>query len=317
MVRVSAPIPTAQTLVPVQTELALWFGRNARDLPWRRSGTSAWGVLLSEVMSQQTPVARVAPLWQRWMDRWPTPADVAGAPRAQILKEWANLGYPRRALRLHECAGVITAQYGGEVPSTVEELRALPGIGEYTAAAVVAFAFGRRSTVVDTNVRRVLARVVEGKALPSPSYSAVERRLAQSLVPHGDDEAALWAVSSMEFGALICTARAPQCGLCPVQKHCAWRLAGYPVDEHADARRPQRFEGTDRQVRGKVMRYLRDNGFAQRRELDGVWPDAAQLESCIVSLIVDGLIENDGDVLHLPDAPPPPVRGVVTSPVVH
>src|SRR5690606_4623139 len=138
-----------------------------------------------------------------------------------------------------------------------ELLLALPGVGKYTAAAVRAFAFGRRAVVVDTNVRRVLARALTGTALPPPHPTAAERRLARAVVPD-DDDAARWAAASMELGALVCTARSPKCAECPVAHLCAWRAAGYPADEHAGRRRTQEWHGTDRQVRGRIMALLRD-----------------------------------------------------------
>ncbi|WP_171104471.1 A/G-specific adenine glycosylase, partial [Promicromonospora citrea] len=197
-----------------------WFEGAARDLPWRAADRTPYGVLVSEVMLQQTPVVRVEPAWHAWMEQWPTPADLAAAPTAEVLRAWGRLGYPRRALRLQECARAVVERHGGVVPGTEEELRALPGIGEYTAAAVVAFAFGRRSVVVDTNVRRVLARTVGGVALPAPSYTAAERAQATAVAPESDADAARWAAASMELGALVCTARAPRCGACPVADLC-------------------------------------------------------------------------------------------------
>ncbi|SDD85454.1 A/G-specific DNA-adenine glycosylase [Sanguibacter gelidistatuariae] len=283
------------------TALAAWFTATARPLPWRSPDRTAWGVLVSEVMSQQTPVARVAPIWLDWMDRWPTPQAFAQAPTAEVLRAWGSLGYPRRALRLQECARVIVDQYGGEVPADEQALLALPGIGTYTAAAVMAFAFGRRSVVVDTNVRRVLARTVGGEALPSPSLTAAEMSRAAALVPADDASAALWAASSMELGAVVCTARAPRCDDCPVTALCAWRAAGYPADPHAARRRSQAWAGTDRQVRGKVMGALRAaHGPVPSAVIDLVWPDATQLSRCIAGLVEDGLIAQTGEAYHLP-----------------
>ena len=160
-----------------------WFRHHGRDLPWRHEDTTPWAVLVSEVMLQQTPVVRVLPRWTDWMQRWPTPADLADAPTAEVLRAWDRLGYPRRALRLQDCAQTIVREHGGVVPRGIEALRALPGIGEYTAAAVTAFAHHERAVVVDTNIRRVLARSVQGLALPAPSYSAAERALATRTLP--------------------------------------------------------------------------------------------------------------------------------------
>ncbi|RMI03391.1 A/G-specific adenine glycosylase, partial [Cellulomonas triticagri] len=210
----------------VRETVVAWFDVHARDLPWRAPDRTPWGVLVSEVMLQQTPVVRVEPAWRAWLARWPEPADLAAASPADVLRAWDRLGYPRRALRLQDCARALVERHGGQVPDDEEALLALPGIGSYTAAAVRAFAFGRRSVVLDTNVRRVLARVAEGVALPAPALTVGERRLAEEYVPADDAGAARWAAASMELGALVCTARAPRCGACPVADACAWRRAG-------------------------------------------------------------------------------------------
>ncbi|MCA5895093.1 A/G-specific adenine glycosylase [Isoptericola sp. NEAU-Y5] len=271
-----------------------WFDDAARDLPWRRTDCTPWGVLVSEVMLQQTPVVRVEPVWREWLRRWPTPSDLAAAPAAEVLRAWGRLGYPRRALRLHQCAGAIVERHDGAVPDDEAALRALPGIGEYTAAAVRAFAFGRRSVVVDTNVRRVLARTLAGTALAAPSPTAAERDLATAVVPDDDGAAARWAAASMELGALVCTARAPRCHACPVADLCAWRATGHPPDELAHRRRTQAWHGTDRQVRGRVMAALRvaDEPVARALLADS-GPDPAQVDRCLAGLIEDGLVEQD------------------------
>ena len=273
-----------------------WFDEHARDLPWRAADRTPWGVLVSEVMLQQTPVARVEPAWRAWMARWPEPVDLADASTGDVLRAWARLGYPRRALRLQECARAVVARHGGEVPSSEPELLALPGVGAYTAAAVLAFAFGRRSVVLDTNVRRVLARTTRGEALPPPTQTAAEVRAARDLVPDDDATAARWAAASMELGALVCTARAPRCDVCPVVDRCAWFAAGRPADEHATRRRTQGFAGTDRQVRGRVMALLRDAiEPVPAAAVDALWPDAGQLARCVDSLVADSLVVRDDD----------------------
>ncbi|QPK79461.1 A/G-specific adenine glycosylase [Corynebacterium lizhenjunii] len=277
-----------------------WFRGARRDLPWRRPGTTAWGVLVSEVMSQQTPVARVAPVWEEWMQRWPTPADFATASKAEVLRAWGKLGYPRRALRLWECAQQLA---DAPIPSTIEELQALPGIGQYTAAAVACFHYGRNVPVVDTNVRRVYARALDGDFL-APPPRARELVRAAELLPAKDGP--LYSVAVMELGALVCTARSPQCQRCPLLDTCAWQLAGCPEPashELAAAKmRVQKFTGTDRQVRGLIMDVLRRADTpVSRSAIDVVWPDAAQRSRALASLLADGLAEQDAQQrFHLP-----------------
>jgi len=276
----------------VRGAVVAWFGAHARDLPWRAADRTPWGVLVSEVMLQQTPVVRVEPAWRAWLDRWPAPADLAAASPADVLRAWDRLGYPRRALRLQECARALVERHGGDVPSAEADLQALPGIGAYTAAAVRAFAFGQRSVVLDTNVRRVLARVAAGDALPAPGLTVAEQALAARFVPDDDAGAARWAAASMELGALVCTARAPRCDACPVRDLCAWRRAGSPPDAHAARRRTQAWAGTDRQVRGRIMALLRDAlEPAPASAVAAVWPDAAQGARCLAGLLADGLVE--------------------------
>jgi A/G-specific adenine glycosylase len=278
-----------------------WYAVHRRDLPWRRPGCSPWGVLVSEVMLQQTPVARVQPVWERWMSLWPTPGELAEATPGDAVREWGRLGYPRRALRLHAAAVAIRDQHDGEVPGDEAVLRTLPGIGDYTAAAVAAFAFGRRSTVVDTNVRRVHARAVGGTALPAPSLTRAEVARATSLLPEEDADAAVWNVAVMELGALVCTARLPRCGDCPLAVVCAWRLAGSPPDD-GPPRRGQAWEGTDRQCRGRMVQLLREaTGAVDGAALRAAWPEEAQCDRCLDALVADGLVEPlDGDRFGLP-----------------
>jgi A/G-specific adenine glycosylase len=231
------------------------------------------------------------------------------------VRAWGRLGYPRRALRLHAAAVAIVQDHGGKVPDTYAELLALPGVGGYTAAAVAAFAYGRRETVVDTNIRRVHARLVSGVALPSPALTAAEMRLAARLLPDDDGTSVRWNAAVMELGALVCTARAPRCGDCPVRDSCAWRAAGEPPPSYVP--KGQAWHGTDRQMRGAVMAVLRlaevpvpaemfqqepaDLGFAP----DGIGvPLAAlhrlnsapeQLDRALAGLLADGLAEvHDG-----------------------
>lgn len=265
-----------------------WFDRNARDLPWRHN-PEPWAVMVSEFMLQQTPVARVLPVFEGWMLRWPTPRDLAAARPGDAVRAWGRLGYPRRALRLHAAAVVIVDDHGGEVPSDREALLALPGVGEYTASAVASFAFGQRHAVLDTNVRRVLARVVDGVELPTPAPTATERRQAEAMVPEVD--APRWAAATMELGALVCTAKTARCEACPITDHCAWHRAGRPAHE-GPARRGQMWNGTDRQARGQLMAVLRDaHGPVGKHALDEAWADRAQRERCLDALIDDGLAE--------------------------
>jgi A/G-specific adenine glycosylase len=264
-----------------------WYGANARDLPWRRPDATPWGILVSEVMLQQTPVARVLGPWSAWLERWSTPSALAAESSGAAVAAWGRLGYPRRALRLHQAAVAIVQRHGGEVPGSYEELLALPGIGDYTAAAVASFGFGARHVVVDTNVRRVVARVAAGVADLPPS--AGSRRLAESYVPDGAD-APRWAVASMELGALVCTARTPRCDACPVSDLCAWHAAGHPALP-VPVRTTQSWHGTDRQCRGAVLAAVREAvAPVPRRALVSSWSDPVQAGRCLDALLREGLL---------------------------
>lgn len=294
--------PSAGAHSGLHHDVLEWYDHHQRPLPWREPGTSAWAVLLSEVMSQQTPVARVIEPWRRWLRLWPTPADLAAASPAEVLREWGSLGYPRRALRLRETAIAVLQRHDGVIPSSIEDLRALPGIGEYSAAAVAVFAFQRRHPVVDVNVRRVLARAVGGLAEPAPSLNVAEKALAAEVLPLDPTMAPRWSVAVMELGALICTARRPRCERCPVSSRCAWQRAGRPPHD-GPPRRGQAWEGTDRQARGRVMAVLRRQAGAGAEELAAIWPDPVQRGRVIASLIRDGLAEHGADGrLRLPGA---------------
>ncbi|MBD8607419.1 A/G-specific adenine glycosylase [Aeromicrobium sp. CFBP 8757] len=290
----TSPTPLPRSVDPalLHDRITAWFASAARDLPWRR-GVSPWAVMVSEFMLQQTPVARVLPVYEAWVQRWPTPADLAAEPAGEAVRAWGRLGYPRRALRLHAAATAITQRHGGDVPTSRDELLALPGVGDYTAAAITSFAFGGRAVVMDTNIRRVFARVVGGVELPAPAVTAAERRLATSLLPA--DDAHVWAAATMELGALVCTARSPQCGVCPVADACRWRALGHPAHD-GPARRGQSWEGTDRQCRGRLLAVLRDEtGPVPSAALDAVWPEAVQRARCLDGLVADGLVEPVGD----------------------
>lgn len=247
--------------------------------------------MVSEFMLQQTPVNRVLPVYQQWLSRWPRPADLAAEPPGEAVRAWGRLGYPRRALRLHGAAVAIAEQHAGEVPREHAQLLALPGVGEYTAAAVASFAYGGRHAVLDTNVRRVFARAVGGREFPPNATTAAERKLARALLPEAEPTAARWAAATMELGALVCTARKPNCGHCPIAAHCAWRLAGAPAHD-GPPRRGQSYAGTDRQVRGRLLAVLRDaSGPVPQSMLDRVWDDPIQRARALDGLVADGLVE--------------------------
>jgi A/G-specific adenine glycosylase len=268
-----------------------WYQQAARDLPWRVPGVGAWPVLVSEVMLQQTPVSRVLPAWRAWVERWPTPAELAAASAGDAVRMWGKLGYPRRALRLHECARTLVARHGGVVPSDVAELESLPGVGAYTARAVAVFAYGARHPVVDVNVRRVVARAVDGQGRPAPPSAAGDHAAVAALLPGDPADAARASVAFMELGAVVCTARAPRCHSCPVAASCAWLSAGSPPYTGPTVS-TQRFAGTDRQVRGLLLDVLRGaHAPVPRAALDVAWPHATQRERALDTLVADGLVD--------------------------
>jgi len=280
------------------TPLIAWYRDCARDLPWRRPGFSPWGTLVSEFMLQQTPVNRVIPHLDAWLARWPRPADLAAEAPAEAVKQWANLGYPRRALWLHRAATEIRDRHDGEVPRDVDSLLALSGIGDYTARAVAVFAYGDRHPVVDTNTRRVLARAIGGASQPGPPAKG-DLASMDAILPFDPAEAAIVNAATMELGAVVCTARSPTCKACPIAHVCAWRSAGYP--DTGDTRRTQaRYEGSDRQARGAVMKALRDASPLPLADVLAGWHDERQRDRAIDSLIADGLAEADDGMLRLP-----------------
>jgi A/G-specific adenine glycosylase len=279
------------TIRPMNTEILDWYAESARVLPWREPTATPWQVLVSEVMLQQTPVARVLPAYDAWLRRWPTPAALAAVPVGEAVRMWGRLGYPRRALRLHGCAVALVARHGGEVPDDVDALLALPGIGAYTARAVAAFAYGQRVPVVDTNVRRVVARAVEGSGEAGSPSTTRDLAAVEALLPDDAPTAARLSIALMELGALVCTARSPRCPECPVRTRCAWRLAGSPAYQ-GPVRRAQGFAGTDRQVRGLLMAALRDaDAPVPQHVLDAVWPEAVQRSRALDGLVADGLVD--------------------------
>ncbi len=280
-----APSPDA-----LHEDVLAWFDDHARELPWRGVEASAWSVMVSEFMLQQTPVARVLPVHAAWLERWPTPAALAGGSTGEAVRMWGRLGYPRRALRLHATAVALVERHGGEVPSSYDELLALPGVGDYTASAIASFAFARRHVVLDTNVRRVLARAVSGEEFPATAVTRAERDLATSLLPDDPTTAATWAVATMELGALVCTARQPSCATCPIATSCAWRGAGFPAYD-GPPRRGQAWAGTDRQCRGRIMALAREaEGTVRLGAIEAAWPTVDQRERCLAGLVADGLL---------------------------
>ncbi|MFL4475987.1 A/G-specific adenine glycosylase [Paeniglutamicibacter sp. MACA_103] len=325
-------------LEKIHHDVTAWYAANARELPWRGAAADPWAVMVSEFMLQQTPVVRVRPVWEAWMERWPTPAALAAEPVAEAVRAWGRLGYPRRALRLHAAAVVITDVHGGKVPGTEAELLALPGVGTYTAAAIACFAFKVPTVVVDTNIRRVHARLIRGRALPEQNQNAAELALAARLLPaagEGDNAGTAlandWNIAVMELGALVCTARSPRCEDCPVVNQCAWIAAGRPEPHYKPKGQP--WHGTDRQLRGAMMAVLRHSAApVPRGDLLGA-PDLAvaagepriavsarqgdaaheawvtlhaldapaeQSERVLASLLADGLAQHSPDGISLP-----------------
>jgi len=274
--------------------VAAWYAAHARPLPWRDPDVGPWGVMVSEYMLQQTPVARVLPVWHAWLERWPAASALAGEPPGEAVRAWGRLGYPRRAQRLHAAATAIRDRHDDQVPADVDALLALPGVGAYTAAAIASFAHGRRHVVLDTNVRRVLARLEGGQEYPPVALARAERDRATDWLPVAPDEAATWAASSMELGALVCTADRPLCAACPVADACAWLAAGRPAWD-GPPRRGQPYAGTDRQCRGVLLAQLRasDAGVPAERLL-AAWPaDPAQARRALASLLDDDLAHTD------------------------
>ena len=276
-------------------EVLAWFEENKRDLPWRKS--TPWGVMVSEFMLQQTPVNRVLPIWAEWMERWPTPKDLASARKSDLLKAWGRLGYPRRALRLHEAATIIAKDFNNQVPAKLEDLRKLPGVGEYTAAAIMAFAHKKSSLVLDVNIRRLFSRVLDGEEFPPLHITNQERESRTALIP---TNAHTWAAATMELGALICTATKPKCEICPLSNSCLWRAKGYPPSQNSK-RKTQKWHGTDRQCRGAIIEYLRNHPKATESSLSKIWDNSSQLEKCLASLTKDGLITKNKKSYALSD----------------
>jgi A/G-specific adenine glycosylase len=274
--------------------IADWYVAGHRDLPWRHPEYPAWGILISEFMLQQTPVARVIPRLAEWLERWPSPAELAAVPPGEAVRAWDRLGYPRRALNLHGAAVAIAERHDNRVPSDVDELLALPGVGPYTARAVAAFAYGVRTPVVDTNVRRVLARALRGQAEPGPPQTRRDLEAMEAILPIDPDRAQLTNAGAMELGQVVCTARAPRCESCPLASVCAWRATGSPEYDGPRAAKQKHYEGSDRQVRGLILRELRAADIPVPGDTIGsLWSDATQLERALAGLVRDGLVTGD------------------------
>ncbi|MCO6558883.1 MAG: A/G-specific adenine glycosylase [Bifidobacterium sp.] len=321
---------SAARLETMKTDLFEWWDANARDLPWRFGRATPWGILVSEVMSQQTQMSRVVPYWTDWMAMWPDAANLAAASSAEVITAWGRLGYPRRALRLQECAKVVAEQYDNELPRTYDELVALPGIGDYTASAVMSFAFGERIAVLDTNVRRVLWRTFKGEESFGGATKPEERKLANAVLPRNPKESVIWNEALIELGAVVCTAKNPKIDEDPWASHSRFYAAGCPHMGEKRTRPRQSFKGTNRQVRGIVLNALRalansdttgkvtspkntsntapmpenkkvadsaaekfsEKGLSlPRPDVEKLWDDHVQLDACIASLDEDGLIE--------------------------
>jgi A/G-specific adenine glycosylase len=272
-----------------------WWDGDRRDLPWRRT-RDPWAVLVSEVMLQQTQVDRVIPKWTAFLVRFPDPARCAAAPVGAVIEAWAGLGYNRRGVALHRCARAVVDEHDGRLPMDLATLLALPGIGPYTARAVLAFAGERDVAVVDTNVARVLARQA-GRPLRLVEVQAD----ADALVPSGQGWA--WNQAMLDLGATVCRARAPDCGRCPVATSCAWRGGAGPdpaVGSAGVSGRQSRFEGSDRQGRGRLVDALRHGPVSDVATATG-WPeDPERAERVARTLVADGLAVRVGDTLTLP-----------------
>jgi A/G-specific adenine glycosylase len=285
-------------VTPLQEVLRAWGAATRRDLPWRRT-RDPWAVLVSEAMLQQTQVARVVPRWHAFLAAFPTPATCAAAPVGAVVAAWAGLGYNRRAVNLHRAATVVVDQHDGALPDDLDALLALPGVGPYTARAVLAFAFERDVGLVETNAARLLARAVAGRSLARAEAQA----MADELVPPGEGWA--WNQAVFDLGATVCRKRSPACAACPVSASCAWHAAGRPPPDpvvgSAGAPTPQStFVGSDRQGRGRLVDALRRGPVAASGLAAAAgWPDdPARARRVAAGLVADGLARLDGDGTH-------------------
>jgi A/G-specific adenine glycosylase len=290
-----APTDAAHALA-----LLAWGERVRRELPWRAT-RDPWAILVAELMLQQTQVSRVLTRYPSFLARFPDPASCAAAPPAAVVQAWEGLGYNRRAVNLHRAATAIVDEHGGAVPADLPALVALPGVGPYTARAVLAFAFERDLGVLDTNAARFLARAVAGERL----RPAAAQRLADEQVPRGAGWA--WNQAVLDLGATVCVKRAPRCDVCPIREHCTWRLAGYPAPDPAEgsagtSSRQPTFAGSDRQGRGRLVQALRTGPLEVTRIADAAgWPDDPERARRVADgLVGDGLAEYADGQLALP-----------------
>jgi len=265
----------------LQRHLLAWAEAHRRDLPWR-STRDPWAVLVSELMLQQTQVDRVVPKYEAFMKRFPTPQACATAPAGAVVEAWAGLGYNRRAINLHRSAVLITERLEGRAPTTVDAWLALPGIGPYTARAVMVFAYEADCGVVDTNVARILARWQDKTLTPAEEQSA-----ADALIPAG--QAWAWTQGLFDLGASVCGSRSADCDACPVQQHCGW--AGVGDDPATAPARQSTFVGSDRQGRGRLVDALRRGPVAPIDVPVAMgWPeDPARAQRVAQTLVDDGL----------------------------
>lgn len=307
-------------LVRMQAAVLDWYAGSARDLAFRRT-TDPWAILVSEVMAQQTQAARAAEHWQRFMAAYPTPAILAAASPADVIRAWRGLGYNRRAIALRAAATRIVEDHGGVVPDSLEALVALPGIGPYTARAVLAIAFGKPVAALDTNIRRVVGRAFD-RQRPATSEPRAERdfqAVADGLIPSG--RAATWTHALMDIGATFCRPRDPHCDGCPLAPDCRARAAlegpSSAIARHPTSKPPApRFESTTRWLRGRILDRLRDAP-------DGAWVafagplgthDMPAIRSELARLATEALLELDAGRAGRPGRPDGPDRArLVTS----
>lgn len=292
--------PDAATRRRLTTDLLTWASDVRADLPWRRT-RDPWAVLVSELMLQQTQVPRVVPRYLAFLERFPTVAACAEAPVAEVVRAWEGLGYNRRAVNLHRSAEVVVAEHGGRLPDSLDGLLALPGVGPYTARAVLAFAFQRDHGVVDTNAARFLARAGAGHRL-TPRTA---QQLADELVPLGHGWA--WNQAVLDLGSQVCTKRSPRCDDCPIRSSCAWARTGFAPPDPADgtagtSARQSRFDGSDRQGRGRLVQALRTGPVDLERVADAAgWPEEPERALQVADRLVgEGMAEYVDGQLSLP-----------------